>query len=37
MTACRITRTTAASFETVELFETVIKPLRGTAVSHFKF
>lgn len=37
MTACRITRTTAASFETVELFETVIKPLRGTTVSHFKF
>ena len=28
MTACRITRTTAASFETVNLFETVIKPLR---------
>ncbi|OZI77402.1 protein-L-isoaspartate O-methyltransferase family protein [Bordetella genomosp. 12] len=37
MTACRITRSTAASFETEELFETVIKPLRGTAVSHFKF
>ncbi|WP_066417701.1 protein-L-isoaspartate O-methyltransferase family protein [Bordetella ansorpii] len=37
MTACRITRTTAASFETVNLFETVIKPLRGTAVSQFKF
>ena len=29
MTACRITRTTAASFETVNLFETVIKPLRA--------
>ena len=28
MTACRITRTTAASFETVNLFETVIKPRR---------
>ncbi|MDQ8033395.1 protein-L-isoaspartate O-methyltransferase [Bordetella genomosp. 1] len=37
MTACRITRTTAASFETVQLFETVIKPLRGATVSHFKF
>lgn len=37
MTACRITRTSAASFETVSLFDTVIKPLRGTAVSHFKF
>ncbi|CAM3391893.1 protein-L-isoaspartate O-methyltransferase [Bordetella sputigena] len=37
MTACRITRTTAASFETVNLFETVIKPLRGAAVSQFKF
>jgi protein-L-isoaspartate(D-aspartate) O-methyltransferase len=37
MTACRITRTTAASFETVNLFETVIKPLRGSAVSQFKF
>ncbi|AUL48592.1 protein-L-isoaspartate O-methyltransferase [Bordetella trematum] len=37
MTACRITRTTAASFETVELFETVIKPLRGVSVSQFKF
>ena len=33
MTACRITRTTAASFETVNLFETVIKP-RAT-VSQF--
>jgi len=37
MTACRITRTTAASFETVNLFETVIKPLRGTTVSQFRF
>ncbi|ARP83848.1 protein-L-isoaspartate O-methyltransferase [Bordetella genomosp. 8] len=37
MTACRITRTTAASFETVNLFETLIKPLRGATVSQFKF
>jgi len=37
MTACRITRTSAASFDTVGLFDTVIKPLRGTAVSTFKF
>jgi len=37
MTACRITRTSAASFETVGLFDTVIKPLRGSAVSQFKF
>lgn len=37
MTACRITRTTAASFDTVNLFETVIKPLRGATVSQFKF
>ncbi|AZY50409.1 protein-L-isoaspartate O-methyltransferase family protein [Bordetella avium] len=37
MTACRITRTTAATFETVELFETIVKPLRGATVSHFKF
>ncbi|WP_019936968.1 protein-L-isoaspartate O-methyltransferase [Bordetella sp. FB-8] len=37
MTAWRITRTTAASFETEGLFETVIKPLRGPSVSHFKF
>ena len=37
MTACRITRTTAASFETTPLFETVIKPLRGANVSQFKF
>jgi protein-L-isoaspartate(D-aspartate) O-methyltransferase len=37
MTACRITRTTAASFETVNLFETIVKPLRGTSVSQFSF
>src|SRR5690606_11838075 len=37
MTACRITRTSAASFETTSLFDTVIKPLRGATVSHFKF
>ncbi|HEU0230691.1 MAG TPA: protein-L-isoaspartate O-methyltransferase [Burkholderiaceae bacterium] len=37
MSACRITRTSAASFETVSLFDTVIKPLRGVVVSHFKF
>ena len=37
MTAYRITRNTAASFETVSLFETVIKPLCGTTVSKFKF
>lgn len=37
MTACRITRTSAASFETTNLFDTVIRPLRGFAVSQFKF
>lgn len=37
MTAMRITRTSAASFETVGLFDTVIKPLRGITVSQFKF
>ncbi len=37
MTACRITRTSAASFDTEGLFDTVIKPLRGTAVSQFRF
>lgn len=37
MTACRITRISAASFETTGLFDTVIKPLRGAAVSKFKF
>ncbi|NYT58064.1 protein-L-isoaspartate O-methyltransferase [Alcaligenaceae bacterium] len=37
MVACRITRTSAASFETTSLFDTVIKPLRGTSVTQFKF
>lgn len=37
MTACRITRTSAAGFETAYLFDTTIKPLRGTAKSRFKF
>ena len=37
MTAFRITRTTAASFETTALFETVIKPLTGSCGSRFKF
>lgn len=37
MTVYRITRTTAASFETTSLFETVVKPLSGPVVSHFKF
>jgi protein-L-isoaspartate(D-aspartate) O-methyltransferase len=37
MTAYRITRTSAASFDTVGLFDTVIKPLRGAAISQFKF
>jgi len=37
MTACRITRTTAASFETTPLFDTLIKPLRGVCVPQFKF
>lgn len=37
MTAMRITRSSAASFETEYLFDTVIKPLRGTAVSQFQF
>ena len=37
MTVYRITRSTAASFETVSLFETVIKPLIGSVVSRFKF
>ena len=37
MTVYRITRTTAASFETTSLFETVIKALAGPVVSHFKF
>lgn len=37
MTVYRVTRTTAASFETESLFETIIKPLKGTSVSSFKF
>ena len=37
MTALRITRSSAASFETAPLFDTVIKPLRGATVSQFKF
>lgn len=37
MTATRITRTSAASFEVEYIFDTVIKPLRGTTVSQFKF
>jgi protein-L-isoaspartate(D-aspartate) O-methyltransferase len=37
MTAYRITRHTAASFESTPLFETMIKPLRGALVSQFKF
>jgi len=37
MTTLRITRVTAASFETEPLFETVIKPLVGPRVSRFKF
>jgi protein-L-isoaspartate(D-aspartate) O-methyltransferase len=37
MTALRITRAAAASFETVSLFETVVPPLRGATVSKFKF
>jgi len=37
MTAFRITRTTAASFETLSLFETVVKPLTGACGSRFKF
>jgi len=37
MTACRITRVTAASFTTVTLFETLVKPLRGANASQFKF
>jgi protein-L-isoaspartate(D-aspartate) O-methyltransferase len=37
MTVCRITRTSAASFDTETLFDTVIKPLRGTSVKQFKF
>jgi protein-L-isoaspartate(D-aspartate) O-methyltransferase len=37
MTACRITRTSAAHFETVQVFDTDVKPLRGTSRSRFKF
>ncbi len=37
MTVMRITRTSAASFETENLFDTVIRPLRGVAVSQFRF
>ena len=37
MTAWHVTRTNAASFDIVGLFETVIKPLIGPTVSHFKF
>ena len=37
MTAVRITRSSAASFETTPLFDTMIKPLRGVSVSQFKF
>jgi len=37
MTTYRVTRTTAASFETTPLFETVIKPLSGFCPSRFKF
>jgi protein-L-isoaspartate(D-aspartate) O-methyltransferase len=37
MTACRITRTNAANFETTQLFDTYVKPLRGTSRSRFKF
>jgi|SRR5690606_29323327 len=37
MTAYRITRSSAASFETTPLFDTLVKPLRGATVSQFKF
>lgn len=37
MTVQRIVRTSAASFETTNLFETVIRPLRGVTASTFKF
>jgi len=37
MTVQRITRTSAATFETHNLFETVIRPLRGVTASKFKF
>jgi len=37
MTACRITRDSASQFTVTPLFDTVIKPLCGVAVSSFKF
>lgn len=37
MTAFKITRSTAASFEVESLFETVLKPLTGPRVSRFRF
>ncbi|HLS51698.1 MAG TPA: protein-L-isoaspartate O-methyltransferase [Burkholderiaceae bacterium] len=37
MTAYRITRSSAASFEIEGLFDTCVKPLRGVTVSQFKF
>lgn len=37
MTVTRITRTSAASFDVELLFDTNIKALHGTAISHFKF
>jgi len=37
MTAQCITRTSAATFETRNLFETVIRPLRGVEASKFQF
>jgi protein-L-isoaspartate(D-aspartate) O-methyltransferase len=37
MTALRITRTSAASFETESLFDTCIKPLHGFKLPKFKF
>jgi len=37
MTACRITRTSAAQFTCMPLFDTVIKPLSGVVASSFKF
>lgn len=37
MTACRITRISAASFETEGLFDTLVKPLRGVSQSQFRF
>src|SRR5690606_559683 len=37
MSVQRVTRTSPATFETINLFETVIRPLRGVADSKFKF